>query len=437
MNKKILAIGIILFILFSPIFTEEVKAAEQNMSGWAWSSTIGWISFNNSTSGATIDYGVHIGTDGVLVGWAWSSNIGWIQFDSTLAGPEAPTYSARVDRDGTLSGCGGVSGRICGWARALAHGDGWDGWILLGPIATSPENGVRLVQEGAGSVVRGYTWGDDVVGWVSFNCLDGGNCVQSNYRVTTTFVLNRPPVVTNSTSTINYCSHHLLPRVATGTALTLGWTYFDADGNTQSQYEVQIRRDNNNFADTPNNFTVTVTSSSHSFTVNRETNPSFWDPPRPFFNTTFHWRVRAHDGNLWSEWVAASFLTQPHPSPLAIFSHLPERISINEVVTFRAQNREGTILSQTYDGSTPHFAWTFDGGSPSSVTSTSTATTTFGAIGGRQSTLRVTDGGGRNCSFSQILTIRPPLPEWREIPPFGRLRIFLADTASRLRELVL
>ncbi len=435
MNKKILAIGIILFVLFSPIFTEEVKAAEQNMSGWAWSSTIGWISFNNTTSGAATNYGVHIRTDGILDGWAWSENIGWIQFSSALVGPQAPTYSARVDRDGTLSNCGGVSGRICGWARACAgtvgedcisttRTDGWNGWILLGPIVTSPENGVRLVQEGTDSVVRGYAWGGEVVGWVSFN-------------VTTTFVLSQPPVVTNPISTVDYCAHLLSPQVATGTAITLRWTYSDVDGDLQRQYQIEMRRDNNNFADTPNNFTITAPSGSHSYTVDRRTNTSFWDPPRPFFNTTFHWRVRAYDGHFWSEWAAANFhIAQTHPSPLAIFSHLPERISIDEVVTFRAQNREGTILSRTYDGTPPHFEWTFDGGSPSSVTSTSTATTTFGTIGERRDILWVTDGGGRSCTSPQILTIGPPLPEWREIPPFGRLRMFLADITSRWLGLV-
>jgi len=449
MNKKLLAAIIIFSIFFSPFFSGEIKAGpEHNMSGWAWSSNIGWISFNNTTSGAATNYGVHIDPiTGNFSGHAWSSNIGWIRFDAPGPFPTLPNYSARVDRDGTLSGCG-ATGRICGWARACAgtvggdcvsatRTDGWDGWILLGPIATAPGDGVRLIQEGGISVVRGYAWGGEVIGWMSFNCLDGGNCAVSNYRVTTTFVLNRPPVVTNPTSAIDYCAHLRSPQVATGTALILNWTYSDTDGDPQRRYEIQIRRDNNNFADSLNNSVITVTSSVPAHTVDRGTDPAFWDPPRPFFNTTFHWRVRSHDGNFWSEWAATSFLVaQTHPSPLAIFSHLPERISINEVVTFRSQNREGTIISQTYDGTTPIFRWDFVGGSPSLVTSTAMTTTTFTTVGERSTTLRVTDGGGRFCVFSRAITVVPPLPEWREIPPFGRLRIFLAGIASHWRELV-
>ncbi|KKQ32523.1 MAG: hypothetical protein US45_C0018G0002 [Candidatus Nomurabacteria bacterium GW2011_GWA1_37_20] len=54
--------------------------SEHNISGWAWSSNIGWISFNNTTGGGSINYGVNKNVDGTLVGYAWSSNIGWIQF---------------------------------------------------------------------------------------------------------------------------------------------------------------------------------------------------------------------------------------------------------------------------------------------------------------------------------------------------------------------
>src|SRR4030042_3185211 len=65
-------------------------AATDNVSGWAWSSTIGWIHFNGA------NYGVHIcesdtdanqyctsisaPKDGKIVGYAWSENIGWIKF---------------------------------------------------------------------------------------------------------------------------------------------------------------------------------------------------------------------------------------------------------------------------------------------------------------------------------------------------------------------
>jgi hypothetical protein len=46
------------------------------LSGYAWSDTIGWISF----SGASPAYAVSEDTSGNLTGYAWSDNIGWIKF---------------------------------------------------------------------------------------------------------------------------------------------------------------------------------------------------------------------------------------------------------------------------------------------------------------------------------------------------------------------
>ena len=57
-----------------------------NLSGCAWAENVGWISFscNNTGNCGTVDYGVTIdpGT-GVFSGKAWAENIGWISFDST------------------------------------------------------------------------------------------------------------------------------------------------------------------------------------------------------------------------------------------------------------------------------------------------------------------------------------------------------------------
>ena len=68
------------------------------ITGWGWSDTIGWISFNCITDGsncATSAYGVtvtpgqELGSGNLnpairnadLSGYAWSPNIGWISFN--------------------------------------------------------------------------------------------------------------------------------------------------------------------------------------------------------------------------------------------------------------------------------------------------------------------------------------------------------------------
>ena len=156
----VVGFGYFVFNFFQP---EIAKAgSEHNVSGWAWSENIGWISFNNTSGGGTASYGVNINqTTGNFSGYAWSENIGWIKFDPDVSGAPDPSLgSVKLN----LS-----SYKITGWARALAYGDDWDGWIRFdyGP------NGSYLDANGD---FRGWAWGGDVVGWISLNNADtGGN----------------------------------------------------------------------------------------------------------------------------------------------------------------------------------------------------------------------------------------------------------------------
>jgi hypothetical protein len=64
-----------------------------NLSGWAWSDTIGWISFCGNSSGgstwngsawvcpASSTYQVKINSSGLFSGWAWNDVVGWISFN--------------------------------------------------------------------------------------------------------------------------------------------------------------------------------------------------------------------------------------------------------------------------------------------------------------------------------------------------------------------
>ena len=145
-------------------FKEEAKAAgPTSISGWLWSSNIGWVSLNstNPTAGAGGTYSVAVSPGGDLSGYGWSSNIGWLSFNATDVG-----------------GCpGGVGARITGtqltgWARFVA-GTGspstcpatdptnagcWDGCVELTSVSVNPATGA----------ITGYGWGSTVVGWLQF-----------------------------------------------------------------------------------------------------------------------------------------------------------------------------------------------------------------------------------------------------------------------------
>ncbi|MBI5787089.1 MAG: hypothetical protein HY446_00870 [Candidatus Niyogibacteria bacterium] len=132
--------------------------AEHNLSGWAWSENIGWISFNSAEGGGS-NYGVSVASNGRLSGYAWSENIGWITFNQNdLNGCPSGQCRAEFDED---------TGQVTGWARALSNGGGWDGWISL----SGSNYGVSVNQ----CSWSGWAWGSDVVGWISFNSADYGS----------------------------------------------------------------------------------------------------------------------------------------------------------------------------------------------------------------------------------------------------------------------
>jgi hypothetical protein len=73
-----------------------------NLSGYAWAENVGWISFSceNTANCGAVDYGVTIDpATGVFSGKAWTENIGWMSFDSTDAITFGVSTSWRVDTD--------------------------------------------------------------------------------------------------------------------------------------------------------------------------------------------------------------------------------------------------------------------------------------------------------------------------------------------------
>ena len=233
-----------------------------NVWGYAWSENIGWVSFSckncdqdnngyvdtncggdNSTI-LSVDYGVDIcignpdqdpeicsGKDpGTLVGYAWSEHIGWISFnESDLAGcPQSPC-KAWVDPS---------TGTVYGWAKALAANDpqsgGWEGWIHL----QGSNYGVFIDTSSTPAEFEGWAWGEDVLGWISFNCdnPESGNvCSQSDYKVYTTYSFNSPPVVQNPhISSEDYCVSETTGKI------TFEWTYSDPDNDNQSRFDLIV-----------------------------------------------------------------------------------------------------------------------------------------------------------------------------------------------------
>ncbi len=174
--------------------------------GFAWGATneiptpkmgVGWVSFNSKDCdtdgngtinaadnppagcplGATAPYAVNINSSGYMTGYAWSSNIGWIKFGGLSSFPTTSgnnTEDARIDVN---------TGTVYGWARACAgtdngaapgncssmtgRSDGWDGWISL--KGSSPSYGLTYALSNGVEKFSGYSWGGPVVGWLKWD----------------------------------------------------------------------------------------------------------------------------------------------------------------------------------------------------------------------------------------------------------------------------
>lgn len=190
-------IGIFLTVLYisnsSFLKAPKAESATNSLSGFAWSDNVGWVSFSNTSDGTIYPYSVKIDTTtGNLSGSAWSDNIGWISFDRTATNspPSAPFNTG----SGTIASLDLSTGKVTGWARALAGCEntpglpvtsctssgagtaslGWDGWIKLSDDGNANWVGKGVSVDLTTGKFSGYAWGDEVVGWIDFAPTVGG-----------------------------------------------------------------------------------------------------------------------------------------------------------------------------------------------------------------------------------------------------------------------
>lgn len=187
-------ISFAIFIFYPPQSTvaqQNCSNNQYNVSGYAWSSNIGWIQFKGMTQGANPNcYGVHFQSqqppalNGSFSGYAWSSNIGWIRFDPVIGliggpnGDDLPAQATLPSAHGVQLESDGIT--VTGWARACSVFEdqsqcsgtlkddstrgGWDGWISMSGSAGGGTYGVTY----SDGKLSSFAWGDTNVGWVDF-----------------------------------------------------------------------------------------------------------------------------------------------------------------------------------------------------------------------------------------------------------------------------
>ena len=202
LQQKIKSASILLFavaLLGVVAYATVTQAQVLVTSGYSWGGNFGYLKGNScddpSDQNCTQTYGIQIADDGTLSGYAWSSNIGWVSFEPVAVSGFVyddmgnVTFQAKVD----FSANGGNGPYpVKGWARACSvfvsgcsgnmklkiyrgnngvdEKDAWDGFINLSGTKTDGSAWANpVVVSSDKKKMTGYAWGGDVVGWVQMN----------------------------------------------------------------------------------------------------------------------------------------------------------------------------------------------------------------------------------------------------------------------------
>lgn len=409
-KKKTIFLSLLLVILIfsgSLVFYFNLKAvragSDDDTEGFAWSETIGWVSFNSESDGSSVNYGVNIDNDtGYLSGYAWSEHLGWLSFErgDTGAPPSNDVCSgggciARLENSDDL----GVSDAdVVGWARFLANGGGWDGWVRFDHGQTG-----EVYIDSSGDW-HGWAWSDMVLGWLSFNSNDSGVGSGASYKVVS--VVNQAPVasgLSNNADSLDYCFE-------SPGGINLNWDYNDANGDVQQAYEMEIKR----LSDDEVEFYQMTSDSTSQFAGNINSYMGYNFIWYDSSGSGYDWRVRVQDDNgKWSNWSSwDSFNVPLHSYPDVDFYLNPDNPSAGEPVEFHSD-----VSCYDGDGSCDNFAW--DVNNDGSIESLdSNMGYTFTSSGDYNVKLTVSDSESYTCNSIKSIEINLPLPSWKEIFPW-------------------
>ncbi len=413
MKKTFFILFLSLFLVSLFILNQVWAGTDDNVSGYAWSDNIGWVSFNCTNQGTcgTADYGVNIDGDGIFSGYAWSDNVGWISFNpADLSG--CPSGTCRTELNVG-------NGEISGWARILVFGSN-DGWLSF----RGANYGVS-VNIGNGDF-SGYAWSDNI-GWLSFR--------GANYGVVTGFSFSNPPDKPGVPSEYQPTGVSWSGECAYDISIpTFHWTYYDQDGDPQAQYQIRIRNSSNFPIDGSGNPILQEDEFKCSGQVcsGYIQSTSFSLPPADWIswashNANYYWTVRVKDSNeTWSEWSdPLSFSTPLHTYPQPDFIHGPQNPVAGEEVAFLDLSvcyDSGNNAYNCQENVNNRYLWDFGDeifcDSNTNPECRGDVTHSYAVQGNYTVTLQITDNVGTCQSNGDTpFSIKLPLPEWREVPP--------------------
>lgn len=470
----IFVISAVSYLFFDQKFDQDSQivyaGTGDKIKGFAWSENYGWISFNSidcdadgngvfngTPSGcpaagtAYFDYGVTINTNtGVLSGYAWSSNVGWIYFgpgtgvtisNSAITDPKIwATYSY-------------ATGKVTGWANIVSLGD--DGWLKMSDDTNPNWNGKGVTINASNGYFSGWAWNKSTsgagIGWVSFNGADTG--AGGDYRVIGD--INRPPVVdANSMKSPNYY-YSESGNISVLDDGTLKWKYYDPENGAGSRYDVIVKDETSNTVIYSKTCNATssgalycnlgcLQNGSECSLLFSVINANLINASNKItYNHKYSWSVQVWDNNNVSSAVTAynsspdtsdmsdktasdaTFTVYLHEMPDSAFTVFPTSASIDQEVKLTSISKYYTSAepSEAKDctNSTCSYEWIFNAtdaqlARPSTIYNKTASSTyiKFLKSGNIRVTLKVTDANGYTNSVYIDTTIKSKLPTIKE-----------------------
>ncbi|MFA5248012.1 MAG: hypothetical protein WC415_02070 [Patescibacteria group bacterium] len=435
-------IAIIVSFLFFRGGSPISAGSADKTTGWTWSSSVGWTSFNciNNSSCATADYGVDVNTSPAnknFSGYAWNSNVGWISFEETDAPPDAYAFAANCsglcDSFAHCTAClDPETGKIWGWAKILSLGN--DGWIKLRDETFSPAYGVYVDIFSTNGEFKGWAWNGNSdgsgIGWISFNCANNSSCGTASYAVALNGV-HFPAVDNLAAPNWNYEDACVVTNGA-----VLSWDMEDADEPLDAQTAYQVVINTSNTRVSPLIDTGKRMSSAEQYA----TTSSLFN-----YATSYYWWVKVWDSfGFSSDWyqfytgtgsstltdnIASNATLSPEPLytfttysnefPDVSFAWLPLEPLANEVATFT----DASFIYRSSAPSTPVActealcSWHWSAvGDKIIYTPISSLTGIVFQYGNNSASLNVTGPSGYNCTSTNNFFV-DILPTWREAKP--------------------
>ena len=191
----------------------------------------------------------------------------------------------------------------------------------------------------------------------------------------------------------------------------VSWVFNDDPGDSQSAFQIKVYE-----------------SGVEVRNIEGGSNQSYlFQPPKQLsFNTEYSWKLMVWDKyGTASDWISGSdFTTIAHAYPWPLFTPVPARVSLDEIVTFEDKSVCYTSAHPEGQSCQVHaesYEWDFDCATGEEFTDSyvvGDVSTSYSNIGKYSVKLRVKDDLGTCISDTKEVTVTYSLPEWIEIPPF-------------------